>query len=81
VGRARAARDLVRAEGTYAPIEIVDRPELAEALRSANAWWPRGHRPVFGGPLASDAILARRVTFQLNWSPTPSTRSRFSNEA
>jgi hypothetical protein len=71
-GRATAARDLVLAERPHAPIEIVDRPELAEALplRSANAW-RRRHRLAFGGPLTSEAILARRVTLLLKTTPTP----------
>jgi len=71
-GRSTAARDLVLAERPHAPIEIVDRPELAEALplRSANAW-RRRHRLAFGGPLTSEAILARRVTLLLKTTPTP----------
>ena len=57
-GRATAARDLVRAEGTHAPIESVDRHELAEALRSA-ARTPGGGAAI-GSPLGN---RSRRTPF------------------
>jgi len=42
--------------------------------RSANASWRRRHRLDLGGPLASEAILVRRVTLLLRPPPSPPYR-------